>query len=246
MISAYCGPTAVAIDLPANRRLTGRRLRATALGAPSGQESRLDGIVSSAGQRPPPPGQPAAPRGGGHRCARPGRARGLRRGRVQARARRDGDELHADAAVFPRPCRRPARRRRTAGGHAAAAVPRAVPREAVETAIAAATGHPVRREQVVEVGNLAGANCRAAMRMVALLRLPCCRATTDGSCSPPPAPCAGSSRVSARRSWSWPAPTARASQAARIAGAATTRRSARARRLPAHEPAHPGLQLRRS
>ncbi len=39
----------------------------------------------------------------------------------------------------------------------------------VETAIAAATGHPVRREQVVEVGNLAGANCRAAMRMVALL-----------------------------------------------------------------------------
>lgn len=39
----------------------------------------------------------------------------------------------------------------------------------VETAITAATGHPVRREQVVEVGNLAGANCRAAMRMVALL-----------------------------------------------------------------------------
>jgi hypothetical protein len=39
----------------------------------------------------------------------------------------------------------------------------------VEAAIAAATGHPVRREQVVEVGNLAGANCRAAMRMVALL-----------------------------------------------------------------------------
>jgi hypothetical protein len=39
----------------------------------------------------------------------------------------------------------------------------------VERAIAATTGHPVRREQVVEVGNLAGANCRAAMRMVALL-----------------------------------------------------------------------------
>lgn len=39
----------------------------------------------------------------------------------------------------------------------------------VEAAIAAATGQPVRREQVVEVGNLAGANCRAAMRMVALL-----------------------------------------------------------------------------
>jgi hypothetical protein len=39
----------------------------------------------------------------------------------------------------------------------------------VETAIATATGQPVRREQVVEVGNLAGANCRAAIRMVALL-----------------------------------------------------------------------------
>ena len=39
----------------------------------------------------------------------------------------------------------------------------------IETAIAAATGQSVRREQVVEVGNLAGANCRAAMRMVALL-----------------------------------------------------------------------------
>jgi hypothetical protein len=39
----------------------------------------------------------------------------------------------------------------------------------VEAAIAAATGQPVRREHVVEVGNLAGANCRAAMRMVALL-----------------------------------------------------------------------------
>jgi hypothetical protein len=39
----------------------------------------------------------------------------------------------------------------------------------VETAIAAATGQPVQREQIVEVGNLAGANCRAAMRMVAQL-----------------------------------------------------------------------------
>jgi hypothetical protein len=39
----------------------------------------------------------------------------------------------------------------------------------VEGAIAAATGRPVRRRQVVEVGNLAGANCRTAVRMVALL-----------------------------------------------------------------------------
>ena len=39
----------------------------------------------------------------------------------------------------------------------------------VESAIAAATGRTIRREQVVEVGNLAGANCRAAVRMVALL-----------------------------------------------------------------------------
>jgi hypothetical protein len=39
----------------------------------------------------------------------------------------------------------------------------------VETSIAAATDQAVRRDQVVEVGNLAGANCRAAMRMVALL-----------------------------------------------------------------------------
>jgi len=39
----------------------------------------------------------------------------------------------------------------------------------VETAIAAATGQTVQREQVVEVGNLAGGNCRAAMRMVAQL-----------------------------------------------------------------------------
>ena len=39
----------------------------------------------------------------------------------------------------------------------------------VEAAISAATGQPVQRTQVVEVGNLAGANCRAAMRMVAQL-----------------------------------------------------------------------------
>jgi hypothetical protein len=39
----------------------------------------------------------------------------------------------------------------------------------IEAAIAQATGDAVRREQVVEVGNLAGANCRAAMRMVAQL-----------------------------------------------------------------------------
>jgi len=39
----------------------------------------------------------------------------------------------------------------------------------VESAIAAATGRSVRREQVVEVGNLAGTNCRSAVRMVALL-----------------------------------------------------------------------------
>lgn len=39
----------------------------------------------------------------------------------------------------------------------------------VESAIAFATGRPIRRRQVVEVGNLAGANCRTAVRMVALL-----------------------------------------------------------------------------
>jgi len=39
----------------------------------------------------------------------------------------------------------------------------------VEAAIAAATGKRVQRHEVVEVGNLAGANCRAAMRMVAEL-----------------------------------------------------------------------------
>ena len=39
----------------------------------------------------------------------------------------------------------------------------------IEAAIAAAAGRSVRREQVVEVGNLAGTNCRSAVRMVALL-----------------------------------------------------------------------------
>jgi hypothetical protein len=39
----------------------------------------------------------------------------------------------------------------------------------IETAIASAMGRPIRRRQVVEVGNLAGANCRTAVRMVALL-----------------------------------------------------------------------------
>jgi hypothetical protein len=39
----------------------------------------------------------------------------------------------------------------------------------VEAAIAAATGQLVQRHEVVEVGNLAGANCRTAMRMVAEL-----------------------------------------------------------------------------
>jgi hypothetical protein len=39
----------------------------------------------------------------------------------------------------------------------------------VEAAIAAASGQPVERRQVVEVGNLAGTNCRTAMRMVAAL-----------------------------------------------------------------------------
>lgn len=39
----------------------------------------------------------------------------------------------------------------------------------VEAAIAVAAGRPVRRGQVVEVGNLASRNCRTAMRMVASL-----------------------------------------------------------------------------
>jgi hypothetical protein len=39
----------------------------------------------------------------------------------------------------------------------------------IEAAIAQATGQAVQRDEVVEVGNLAGANCRAAMRMVATL-----------------------------------------------------------------------------
>ena len=39
----------------------------------------------------------------------------------------------------------------------------------VEAAIAAAAGMAAHRNEVVEVGNLAGANCRAAMRMVSAL-----------------------------------------------------------------------------
>jgi hypothetical protein len=39
----------------------------------------------------------------------------------------------------------------------------------VESAISSAIGRPILRRQVVEVGNLAGANCRTAVRMVALL-----------------------------------------------------------------------------
>lgn len=42
--------------------------------------------------------------------------------------------------------------------------------EPVERAIASATRQPVCRGQIVEVGNLAGANCRSAMRLV--LELP--------------------------------------------------------------------------
>lgn len=39
----------------------------------------------------------------------------------------------------------------------------------VEVAVSAAAGTDVRRDQIVEVGNLAGRNCRAAIRMVAQL-----------------------------------------------------------------------------
>lgn len=39
----------------------------------------------------------------------------------------------------------------------------------VEDALSAASGQAVRRDQIAEVGNLAGRNCRAAMRMVAQL-----------------------------------------------------------------------------
>ena len=39
----------------------------------------------------------------------------------------------------------------------------------VQAAIAAAVGRPVDRREIVEVGNLAGSNCRTAMRMVATL-----------------------------------------------------------------------------
>lgn len=39
----------------------------------------------------------------------------------------------------------------------------------IEAAMASAIGRPVGRQEIVEVGNLAGSNCRTAMRMVALL-----------------------------------------------------------------------------
>lgn len=39
----------------------------------------------------------------------------------------------------------------------------------VEDAMASAIGRPVERRAIVEVGNLAGSNCRTAMRMVALV-----------------------------------------------------------------------------
>jgi hypothetical protein len=39
----------------------------------------------------------------------------------------------------------------------------------VDSAIASATGEPVHRRQVVEVGNLASVNCRTAVRMIAQL-----------------------------------------------------------------------------
>lgn len=38
--------------------------------------------------------------------------------------------------------------------------------EPIEQAVGAATGAPVSRAQIVEVGNLAGVNCRSAMRLV--------------------------------------------------------------------------------
>jgi hypothetical protein len=41
--------------------------------------------------------------------------------------------------------------------------------QTVDTALAVAMGRPVRRSQIVEVGNLASVNCRAAVRMVSLL-----------------------------------------------------------------------------
>lgn len=39
----------------------------------------------------------------------------------------------------------------------------------VESAVASATGRVVRRDEIVEAGNLAGGNCRAAVRMIAQL-----------------------------------------------------------------------------
>lgn len=41
--------------------------------------------------------------------------------------------------------------------------------QSIEMEIGAATGTPVRRGEIVEVGNLAGTSCRAAVRMVAML-----------------------------------------------------------------------------
>ena len=41
--------------------------------------------------------------------------------------------------------------------------------EPVQLALSSVTGASVRREEIVEVGNLAGRNCRAAMRMAAQL-----------------------------------------------------------------------------
>ncbi len=39
----------------------------------------------------------------------------------------------------------------------------------IEDAMSSAIGRPVERREIVEVGNLAGSNCRTAMRMVALV-----------------------------------------------------------------------------
>lgn len=41
--------------------------------------------------------------------------------------------------------------------------------EPIEAALARIAGHPVDRGQIVEIGNLAGGNCRAAMRIVSVL-----------------------------------------------------------------------------
>ena len=111
--------------------------------------------------------------------------------------------------VVSRPAGRAAWRRRHAWRRGEPALPRAVPRPADRTALTASLRRPpvdrggpraVRRDEIVEVGNLAGANCRAAVRMVAQLPvLPAERAVTRGSSSRPPARCARSSKASARR-----------------------------------------------